>query len=415
MEEKKIGKHRLIQVQDGVVGPVEPRPRSIMPKKIGDYPGVPQAILDVARLYSSPRLFGPPICDELIALVQHMFTEEEATVFRHLKTLSRGQTLAELSKATGRPTAEVEVIMERLSHEKRFSIRYGEGAKKRYFLLPIVPGAFEAVMMRTSLDSLTDWHRQFARLFENLFLTGFMTDYNKYPAPFIRYLPVGAQVRTIPRAWPSDRLPEILDRYDSFSVGLCQCRMTANIVGHGCGKPLENCACFGPVTDYLIREGLQRKAEKKEILEIKMEAESHGLLTWMFQEDSGKIGSGSCSCCGCCCDGLRTVSEFNAPGLIAPPHFIPVFDPTKCSYCAKCAKVCQMGAITVNTKTKTSVHALERCVGCGLCAVSCDEHHAIEMKEYDKYHPPAKTWGGLLLRVLPNYVRTTWAVWQDRK
>jgi Pyruvate/2-oxoacid:ferredoxin oxidoreductase delta subunit len=415
MEKEKIKKHRLIKIDNGVVGPVEPRQKSIRPKKVGDYPGLPKPIMDMAVLYSSPRLMGPPICDELITLVEHMFTEEEASVFRHLKPFSRGQTAAQLAKASHRPISEVTEIMERLSHEKRYSISYGEGDKKRYVILPVVPGAFEAVLMRTSLDTLTDWHREFARRFEDLFNTGYIFEYTKHPVPFVRYLPVQAQVGAIPMAWPSDKLEVILDRYDSFSVGLCQCRMTADIVGKGCGNPLENCTAYGAAVDYVVREGMQRRVEKKDILEIKAEAESHGLITWMFQEDSGKGASGSCSCCGCCCGMLRSVSEFNMPGYIAPPHFVPKFDASKCSSCAKCAKACQMGAITVDTKNKTQSYTLERCVGCGLCAVVCDEHHAVEMKEYDNFNPPAKSWSGLLVKSLPGMLRTSWEIWRERK
>jgi len=45
-------------------------------RRLGDYPGVSRAHLDVAKSYSSPLLLGPPICDEFIALVEHMYTGE---------------------------------------------------------------------------------------------------------------------------------------------------------------------------------------------------------------------------------------------------------------------------------------------------------------------------------------------------
>ena len=77
---------------------------------------------------------------------------------------------------------------------------------------------------------------------------------------------------------------------------------------------------------------------------------------------------------------MRTISEFNAPGLMAPPHFMPEVDSDTCSYCGKCARACPMGAWTVNTKDKTRAFESVRCVGCGLCYVACDKEKAIEVE-----------------------------------
>ena len=53
---------------------------TVKARRISDYPHVPQVYLDVARTFSNPLLMGPPICDELIAFVRHLLTEEEAAV-----------------------------------------------------------------------------------------------------------------------------------------------------------------------------------------------------------------------------------------------------------------------------------------------------------------------------------------------
>ena len=37
-------------------------------RMIGDRPGISEATMAVARLYSSTLLLGPPMCDELLAL-----------------------------------------------------------------------------------------------------------------------------------------------------------------------------------------------------------------------------------------------------------------------------------------------------------------------------------------------------------
>ncbi len=403
---------RVIQVNAGIVGPREPWLRSVRPKKISDYPGVPAPYLEVAKIYSNPLLMGPPICDELIALVEHMYTEEEASLVRHLRALP-GKTAAAVAALAHWPVEEVRPILERLAHEKFVLLSSGIGDKKRYYLMPIVPGAFEMTMVRTSLDTLTDWHRRFAELFSALYETGFFVDYTEHPIPGVRYVPVGETIEAHPKALPSDRLEEVLDRHKLFAVGLCQCRITEEIVGRGCDRPLENCVVFGGVAELLIRHGKMRRVEKKDVLEIKAEAAAAGLASFIAETKLDEsIGGALCSCCGCCCGALRTISEFNAPGLIAPPHFMPKMDLAKCTYCGQCAKVCPVGATVVDVKGKLHRHLPERCIGCGLCAVACDREHAIQMEPTPKYRQPPRSLLSTLLQIAPNYLRNAWSVWR---
>jgi electron transport complex protein RnfB len=412
MATSKPGAGRVIQIKDGIIGPREPRLRSVRPKKLSDYPGVPAPYLEVAKMYSSPLLWGPPICDELIALVEHIYTEEEASLVQHLKALP-GKTAAAVAAAAYRPVEEVRPILERLALEKFVLLSSGTENKKRYYLMPLMPGVFEMALIRTSLDTLTNWHRRLAELFAALYETGYFVDYAEHPASTVRYLPVGETIEAHPMALPSDRLEEILDRYKVFAVGLCQCRMTEEIVGRGCGRSLENCVGFGNAAEFLIRNDKMRRVEKKDVLEIKAKAEAEGLVTWMFETELGKSSSGaSCSCCGCCCGALRTISEFNMPGMIAPPHFMPEVDLTQCTYCGKCAKACPMGAIVVDTKGKSHQHLSERCIGCGLCAVACDKEHAIQMEPTPKYRQPQRSLLPALLQTLPSYLRNAWSVWR---
>ena len=126
-------------------------------------------------------------------------------------------------------------------------------------------------------------------------------------------------------ALPSDKLAIVLDQFEAFAVGQCQCRMAMQVVGQGCGKPLGNCMAMGQWAERSVEAGVMRQVSKKEALEIKREAESHGMVNWMMNVQSTR-GQWSCSCCGCCCHALRMVNEFNAPGSIAPPHFLPRLD-----------------------------------------------------------------------------------------
>ena len=111
--------------------------------------------------------------------------------------------------------------------------------------MPILPGIFEMVLIGVSADSLSDWHRRFAELFERLYDTGYPLEYLTKPTRLVRFLPVGQVIETHPMALPSERLEIILEQFEVFGVGQCQCRIAAQVAGQGCGKALGNCISMG--------------------------------------------------------------------------------------------------------------------------------------------------------------------------
>ncbi len=382
---------------------------------VGDYPQISKAHLDVAKNYSSILLMGPPVCDELVALVEHMFTEEEADVVRHIKPW-RPKTAASIAASTGRPLHEVKDILERLAHEKYIIFSFGQDDKARYFVLPIVPGTFESVLIRKSPDSVTPWHRRFAELYEGLYDTGYLKVYNHKPVNAVRYLPVGESIQATPMALPSDRLEVVMDPYSDFAVGVCQCRLTKQLMDDGCGRMLETCMVMGDFAPTLINEGRMRRADKQEVLEIKAAAEKEGLVTWMMNDESTRLFRCSCSCCGCCCGVLRQISEFNAPGMIAPPHFLPRIDSRLCKNCGKCAKACHMKAMVVveEGEKKQHIHQKERCIGCGVCVVACPQG-ALTMVEVPGYKEPPANMVTYLAKYGHNFALSGLKAWSSRR
>ncbi len=390
-------------------------------KKKDDYPDIKNVYLDVAQNYSSPLVMGPPLCDELMALIQHMFTEEEASIARHLKPL-RIKTAASIARAEHRPKEEVQKILDNLADKKCVIGAAGAGDKRRYFIMPLLPGTFEWVLMQPSMNDLSPWHKRFAELFDTLHDTHYEYEYFKRLARVngaspVRYIPVQQSIDTHPMALPTDKLAWILDRYNTFAVTICQCRTIRNITGKDCGKPIEVCAAFGPIAEKHISKGKYRRIEKNELIEIKAQAEAHGLITWInnYDEKTAKFGNGSCSCCGCCCPVLGTITEFNLSGVIAPPHFRPEFDRAKCKYCGKCAAKCQMGALTVDAKTKTIALDIKRCIGCGQCTLGCNKQKAVSMQPVSGYKKVPKSIAPIGMKALPVYGRMIWEIWRQRK
>ncbi len=256
-----------------------------------------------------------------------------------------GKTAAYLARAEHRPIEEIEPILNNLAFEKRAIACSGPDNRRKYALVPVIGGIFEMVLISHSMDTLSDWHRRFIELIEALYETGYTTDYAHALPPMVRYLPVGKALDAHPMALPSDRLGNRARPVRCLRRGQLPVPHDHAALGRGCGKPMGNCLVMGQWAEGGIERGFLRHVSKKHALEIKREAESHGMVNWMMNVASSK-GQSSCSCCGCCCHALRAVNEFNAPGFIAPPHFLPQFDLNKCSFCGKCAKACPMGAIT---------------------------------------------------------------------
>ena len=411
--DRKTARKRVIEVKGHVIGPARPRPRTVRAKRIGDYPGVSKVHLEVARKLSSTLLMGPPICDESIALVEQLFTEEEAGVVRHLG-LVRGRSAARLARAEHRPLEEIEPILHVLGFKKRVIAATGPDDDLRYRMLPLMPGIFEMVLISESPETMSAWHRRVAELFEALYETGYSTDYPGDTMRVGRALPVGKVIDAHPMALPSDRLGVILERFDTFAVGHCQCRTSAEVLGKGCGRPTEVCTVMGPWAELGIRDGWLKRISRQNVLQIKAEAESHGLVTWIMNVEATRIQS-SCSCCGCCCKVFRAVTEFNAPGVIAPAHFTPRFDLASCTYCGRCATNCPLGAITVDTEQKTHRHARQRCIGCGLCVVACDGERAVAMEPVPDYKLPYRSWYSLITRSAPAAIINAFGAWRKRR
>jgi electron transport complex protein RnfB len=352
---------------------------------------------------------------KLVALIEHVFTEEEARVLRHLKPL-RSKKASSIARAAGRPLDETRRVLNVLAHDKYVILGLREGDHERFSLLPIVPGMFESALMRPSEDSLGEWHRRFAELYEDLYDTGFVAHNISRSAPFVRYIPVGEVIDAIPAALPSDRLESMLERFDSFAITICQCRVSKKLTGDGCGRMLETCTAFGDIADWLVRNDKAKSATMRDVLDTKRAAESEGLVTWMFNVGTESRYNGSCSCCGCCCGALRSVTQFHTPGLIAPPHFLPAFDRSTCVYCEKCAKACPMKAITVavDGEPKSLSHRDEYCIGCGLCAVACSKS-SIVMREVPDYEKPSGGWPSYAFKNLPSQIANIRRVKKSRQ
>ncbi len=369
---------------------------------------VTQAHHRLVKHYASPLLGGPPPSDDLLELVTHIYTEDEADLVQHLPPL-RPRTAEKVAALASRGVDDARRVLEALACRK--SVILAMGDPKKYTILPVVPGTFEMAMITTDLSTRNEWHRKFAEIFERIWDSGFLKDYDRFTKPLLRYLPVGGVSGSLNKAWPSDRLEEILDRYDRFGVSNCQCRIVTQLNGKGCGQAMESCVSMGPLAEQAVSRGLARETDRSEVLEIKRRAEEQGCVSWMMNAMGDERGDWSCSCCGCCCHMLRAVSQFNVPGMISQPHFMPRTLEDKCTQCGECVESCPMGAWKANEGGVE--HVPVRCIGCGLCVLACT-FDALELQPVQAARPPETSYTRLLVKAAPGYLMNSARVFARR-
>jgi len=405
-------RRRTIHLGHSIFGPPPRKPLSVVHSRPQDFPQLPRPVLDLAVVYTRASLLGPPLCRELVELIAHVFTEEEASVARHLGIT--GSTSRAPARAEHRPVEEIEPILERLSRDKGAIWAAGAGARRRYGLLPLVPGMFELIMVRQRADTLSAWHRRYLELFEALHETGYSQLYTRHEVPVVRFLPVNGVLPQLSSALPTDKLEVVLDRYQSFALTECQCRITMRSVGEGCDRPLDSCMALGSWAEAAIAQGLMRRIDQRDALALKREAESAGCVSWVVNMASAE-GQASCSCCGCCCHAMRWMREFDAPAIFAPPHFQPRVEASRCTHCGACARCCPMGAMAVDPVRRQRWWLAERCIGCGLCALACTRACAVQMTPVPNYRLPPESWLAFALRTAPGIARTAWDRWRERQ
>ena len=164
----------------------------------------------------------------------------------------------------------------------------------------------------------------------------------------------------------------IIQKAPVIAVAHCVCRKEKNIIGKGCGKPIETCFMFGSMAEYYIENNLGRKLSADEAVSIVKNAQRQGLVT---QPGTAQNPAGMCSCCGDCCGVLLSIKKFPKPAeMVFSNYYAETTD--NCSACGLCTDMCQMEAIEI--KDKAHVNKIAALV---VVYVFCP----VQMKEFSLY------------------------------
>ena len=203
-------------------------------------------------------------CRELYALLEHLFTPEEAEIAAKMPL--NPVSAEALAPEIGRDPQDVEKIFETMA-EKGMVINAGAvfgvvvegGEGKQYILIPLMPGSIEIQMVRDVVD---DRSKEFARVLQGYFTalsrlkeagtpTAIPTASLSRVAVAEDTIPAGAEVP------PYDRVSKYVADSDWITLMTCGCKNVGKLLGHPCDKPSDVYMGFhrGPVPDSFADSG----------------------------------------------------------------------------------------------------------------------------------------------------------------
>ncbi len=304
-----------------------------------------------------------------------LFSEREAALVARLPI--RPFTADKAARLWKTGLAETRKVLEELAARGiLIDIRIGEATQ--YVLPPPMAGFFEFSLMRVREDIdqklLAELFYQYLNVEED-FIKALFTMGETQLGRIFDHEPVltGENAVTV---LDYERTSQVIDSAGHIGVGECYCRHKMQHMDRACEAPMKICMTFGNTARSLTRHGIARTVDRVEAVDLLEEAFAHNLV--QFGENVQKQVAFICNCCGCCCEALLAAQRF---GMLNPVHttnFLPGVDTALCNGCGKCARVCPVNAVALETPgekdhriAKTAVIDEGVCLGCGVCVRNC--------------------------------------------
>ncbi|MBY8990215.1 MAG: 4Fe-4S binding protein [Candidatus Lokiarchaeota archaeon] len=333
-----------------------------------------------------------PVTDNTVAILKYIVEEKHLDFIMAFKG-KRSQTMEQIKEATGFSEEEINEHVRVLAKTGLIMNQPSSSGLMIFRLMPFVNvGVYEYTFMKKL--EYNDWEKGLAKLYKKLneeFKGRMLANYD---AIVKNYLP---RMRPIDRTVPytenfesgdninividkeievpeekiisTQKVEEIIQKFDEIAVGHCYCRHFRDLVGESCKQTdiRENCFTFGKSARYTTEQGFARMISKEEAIEILKKSEKDGLVhkayhpNMDFKRDEDSI----CNCCSDCCGQSKNITSNLS-------SFIARVDHDLCTGCGTCVEKCYSGAKELNDEGKAETNE-ERCIGCGICAAFCPE------------------------------------------
>ncbi|GFO54452.1 (Fe-S)-binding protein [Geomonas sp. Red276] len=337
----------------------------------------------MTRLNRFPQ--GAPSSELLFKIFSILFTEADASLLSRLPL--RPFTVTRAARIWNVGEREAEATLEGFASRAMLLDVEREG-KTLYILPPPMAGFFEFSLMRFRAD------------IDQKELAGLFFQYINVEEEFVRDLFAGGETsigRVLvnePALSPEEfshvldyeRASEVIRSASDLAVGLCYCRHKMAHQGRACQAPLDNCMTLNLAAASLIRNGIAKRIDTAQGLELLEQAREHNLIQCADNVQRGV--NFICHCCGCCCEGLLAVKRLTLPNSMYTTNFIQRTDLARCTGCGQCARICPIDAIAmapaspplqgegqgedgVYSRRPSPKLAEEFCLGCGICVKNC--------------------------------------------
>jgi len=309
------------------------------------------------RLDEIPNGFPPAPDGSELRLLARLFGPLEAALAAQMRLTP--ETATEIAARSGGDVQAVQALLKGMARRGLIRAERGKG-EVRFALMPFVVGIYEMQLER--LDA------ELARLFEAYMQHAFPQVLAAQPA-LHRVIPVEQSVPVDVEVLPFESASQYLEQASAWGVVDCICRKQQQLLGKGCGRPLDVCLVLSTVPGAFDRSSVIRPLTREEALATLVRAEQAGLVHSVSNTQGGIWYI--CNCCTCCCGIMRGISQYGIAQSVAHSAFWSVVEPELCSGCGSCLEICPFGALSEEGSVPRVDHS--RCAGCGLCNTVCPE------------------------------------------
>ncbi len=311
-----------------------------------------------------------------LRILKRLFTSDEAEIATGLGMMP--EPAAAIAARLGRETDALAPVLEDMSH-RGLIFRRSTNGQSTYMAAQFVVGIWEYQVNALDEDLIRDVNEYIPYLMKK----GWADAKTKQ----LRVIPVAQSVNAEMSVTSYEAAEEIIRQQSKIIVAPCICRREHEMVGEGCGKPMEACLVFGGGAFFYEQNGLGREISREEALGLLKTAEEAGLV---LQPSNSQKPINICMCCGCCCQVLKNMRTLDKPALAVHTNYYAEVIAENCTACETCVERCQMDAIAVDDVAAVD---LDRCIGCGLCITDCPtDAMVLKQKTADaQYTPPGNT------------------------
>lgn len=319
---------------------------------------------------------GCPPADEIIEILSILFSQEEAETALGLGFIPFN--LDVVADRAGVDIGRAERDLESLANKGVVFAKEKEG-KKKYALLPVMPGIFEFPYMKGERNETLE---RLSTLWSG-YLGKLAGGFGSPNMAFSRIMPINKTIKSIDGVLTFEVIEEMIEKANSVGIAHCACREHEQ----KCDAPREACMLFDDTCDYLVQRGFARYLTKDEMKQKLVEFDKAGLVHQVNNAQDRVMFI--CNCCRCCCGLLRSKTQWGNPNVFNASGFVAKCNEDECSQCGLCIdERCPMGALEMGDSAP--IVNEEKCIGCGLCVTGCPDE-AMELVRRTGAKKPAAT------------------------